>query len=117
VLNLSAHGDKKEDDEVAGVEVSNALDGWKNDLNQKGKQTHRTRIGQKTGMSKTSNKVMQKATAVPLTTENLRYMEALQNSFGGGNARTQHQNFSSGRRRWNGRNSPLSLVGSTPASG
>jgi hypothetical protein len=52
--------------------VSNALDRRKNTLNQKGKQTHRTRIGQKTGMSKTSNRVMQKATAVPLTTENLR---------------------------------------------
>jgi hypothetical protein len=36
--------------------------------------THRTRIGQKTGMSKISNRVMQKAMTVPLTRENLKYV-------------------------------------------
>ena len=76
--------------------------------------THRTRMGQNTGMSKASNRVMQKAMATPLTREYLQCSSVKRPTRQAKTKQQPHQNFSSGRRRIKGRNSPLSLVGSTP---
>jgi hypothetical protein len=93
VLNLSTHGNEQKNDEVAvgrvsrgcesaGVSAAVLLKRKKKQLKcsvnvvLEGIPTYRTRMGQNTGMSNTSNKVMQKAMTVPLTREYLQHKAA-----------------------------------------
>jgi hypothetical protein len=80
-----------------------------------------TRIGQNTGMSKTSKKVQKNAIVVDFIVDSLKLANKkiiipVSKSVNIQNKKLGYQNLNSGRRRINGRNSSLLLFGRTGPS-